>query len=99
MALEVYFRQDIANILKSLHSVQADMDGFVRSTIRDMQSKGEPVTADAIEARLDMYRRGFRSSLRGALSAFGINDYMELPELEQTRDGFVLVKMPDKVAG
>jgi len=72
MALDVYFRDDIRNILRSVYVASEGPTALVAELLQDPELKNVPITK-----LLAIYRTGYQQALNAVGIAFGLND---LPE-------------------
>lgn len=75
MALDIYFREDIANILRSVNMANGSALFFVDVELKVSREGRLQCDAEAIE-HIAVYREGFDAALGAVAAAFGI-----LPEI------------------
>lgn len=72
MALDVYFREDIANILRSVNLAGGSTAAIVRQEIEKAMCQGPPIGTANLADHLDTYQQGYRDALGAVAAAFGI---------------------------
>jgi hypothetical protein len=72
MALDVYFREDIANILRSADIAGASTAGIVHREIEKALRRGQPIETADLADSLELYQQGYRDALGAMAAAFGI---------------------------
>jgi hypothetical protein len=72
MALDVYFREDIANIFRSINLAGSGTASLVNREISRAASKNEQLDAADLAERLEIYEQGYLDALQAVAAAFGI---------------------------
>jgi hypothetical protein len=72
MALDVYFREDIANILRSVNMAGSGRASIVNREIAKAAGKDGQLDAADLADRLDIYEQGYLDALGAIAAAFGI---------------------------
>lgn len=80
MALDVYFREDILNILRATYVASEGTSTLVTQVLNDPDFRNVP-----IHKLLDIYRRGFVTALGSVGLAFGLDASEEEKEKRVTR--------------
>jgi len=68
MALDVYFREDVYNILKSTHTAGGVDDALLQQIMEDPGFENVPVTK-----LVALYRQGFNRAILSVGIAFGLD--------------------------
>lgn len=72
MALDVYFRSDIANIIRSANQSGGNAAATIRQIVADMSARGMQIDTSELSDRLDLYQQGYSDALGAVAVAFGI---------------------------
>ena len=72
MALDVYFRDDIANIIRSVNQSGGNTAAIVHYFIAECERNGVHPDMHELEKKLNIYQRGFCDALGAVAVAFGI---------------------------
>ena len=72
MALDVYFREDIANILRSVNMAGGGTAAIVHQEIEKAMRQGLPIETADLADHLDIYQQGYRDALGAVAAAFGV---------------------------
>lgn len=88
MALDVYFKEDIANILRAIRNASGGTADIVHMAIAAARQKGLAVNPEMIQLHLDIYQLAHATALNAVADAFGIyhqdgSDYMILSDEEK----------------
>jgi hypothetical protein len=72
MALEVFFRDDIANILYGVSLASTGAPIVVREFIAEMEQRGKQPDLRELGEKIALYERGYNDALIAAAVAFGV---------------------------
>lgn len=72
MSLDVYFREDIANILRSVNMAGGSTAGIVHREIEKALRHGRPIETADLADYLELYQQGYRDALYAVAAAFGV---------------------------
>ena len=72
MALDVYFKDDIANVLRSVNMAGGGTAAIVYQEIEKAMRQRQPVETADLADHLDVYQQGYRDALGAVAAAFGI---------------------------
>ncbi len=72
MPLDVYFRENIANVLRSVNMAGGGTAAIVNQEIEKAMRKEGQIDAADLAEHLGIYRQGYRDALGAVAAAFGI---------------------------
>ena len=85
MALDVYFREDLANVLSAVDMGGGGTVAFIHEEIQKAQRAGRQFSDEELIDHLRIYRQGYKDALAAIAAAFGIAP--ETYALNAGRDG------------
>ena len=83
MALDVYFREDIANTIHSVNQAGGNTAALVHRIIEERERSGAQTDMREVQVKLRLYEEGYRDALGAVAVAFG--------SVEEAFDGFVVM--------
>lgn len=86
MALDVYFREDVAQILSAVNLASGGTATLVNEEVAKAMRAGWQLGAEELVDHLRIYRRGYRDAIEAVAVAFGIASKDQSP----VQNGFCL---------
>jgi hypothetical protein len=72
MALDIYYREDVARVLGSLDVASGGSVQVVNEEVERAARDKKPIDADRLSERLRVYRKGYQDALAAVAIAFGV---------------------------
>jgi predicted trehalose synthase len=72
MALDIYYREDVARVLGSLDVASGGSVQVVNDEVERAAREKKPLDADRLSERLRVYRKGYQDALAAVAMAFGV---------------------------
>lgn len=72
MALDVYFREDLANVLHAVDMGGGGMTALVHEEIQRALRNGLQISNEELIDHMRIYRQGYKDALAAIAAAFGI---------------------------